>query len=393
MSWPMVEIGSVVSALSGFAWKSSNYTSMKKNAMPIIRIQNVGECNTPQDFVYWDEQYDNKYIVSSGDILVSLSGNVKVGIWEEPDALLNQRIVKLVPGDEIDKDYFYYSVLNNVNDISNLGKKAVISNISVNDLKKIVIPLPPLSVQKKISVNLKNADLLKKQYEKMSAELNALAQAVFFEMFGDPERNSKKLPFKEFKNLLSELRNGISPSNDGAVDYKVLTLSAVTKNYFNRDSVKLGTFNEIPPSSKHIKVNDLLICRGNGNIKLVGRAVVAGGNMGDVVFPDTIIGASVNQEIINTEYLSHYWKLPMVRNHIESGARTTNGTYKINQKVIESIPIMVPSIELQIEFAQKIAKIKLLMSLSHDKEAMLNSYFNGFMQHAFSGKLDLKKVA
>ena len=57
-------------------WKltSSDYTN---KGIPIIRIQNLGN-NSREVFVYWDKEYDKKYIVKKGDILLSLSGTIPV---------------------------------------------------------------------------------------------------------------------------------------------------------------------------------------------------------------------------------------------------------------------------------------------------------------------------
>lgn len=336
MSWPMVEIGSVVSALSGFAWKSSNYTSMKKEAMPIIRIQNVGEYNTPQDFVYWDEQYDNKYVVSSGDLLVSLSGNIKVGIWEEPDALLNQRIVKLIPGDKIDKDYLYYSVLKNLNDISNLGKKAVISNVSINDLKKIVIPLPPLPVQKKISVNFKKTDLLKRQCEKMSAELNALAQAVYLEMFGDPISNPLAWP-KVTLDEIAEVQGGLQVTGKRSslpvkVDY--LRVANVYKNELKLDQIKTIQVTQSELDRTRLKIGDMLVVEGHGNKDEIGRTAVWDGSIENCTHQNHLIRVRFDESVAVPEFVSRFLNSDGGRYQINKICNTTSGLNTIDRKSV-----------------------------------------------------------
>jgi type I restriction enzyme S subunit len=92
------------------------------------------------------------------------------------------------------------------------------------------------------------------------------------------------------KSLLSiPLRNGLSPSNSGLVSAKILTLSAITSAEF--DST-LG---------KSVNVCDFLICRGNGNVHLVGKGYFPTCSMIDVTFPDTMIAARTNPEYIERE--------------------------------------------------------------------------------------------
>ena len=57
---------------------------------------------------------------------------------------------------------------------------------------------------------------------------------------------------------------------------------------------------------------------------------------------------------------------PEVRKQLESGARTTNGTYKINQKVISEIKIICPPIneqEVFADFVKQVNKSKVINQL------------------------------
>ncbi|WP_052443983.1 restriction endonuclease subunit S [Pectobacterium brasiliense] len=399
MSWPMVEIGSVVSALSGFAWKSSNYTSMKKDAMPIIRIQNVGEYNTPQDFVYWDEQYDNKYVVSSGDILVSLSGNIKVGIWEEPDALLNQRIVKLIPGDKIDKDYLYYSVLKNLNDISNLGKKAVISNVSVNDLKKIVIPLPPLPVQRKISMNFKKTDLLKRQSEKMSSELNALAQAVYEFNVGISAKENSNWSSYTISDLCdtskSSMRTGpfgsdLKHSEFVSSGVAVIGIDNAVSNEFRWVERRFITKQKYEKLKRYtVHPHDVIITI----MGTTGRVAVIPADIPLAISTKHLAVLTLDKNKANPHFIADTLKW---NSHvIEQIKRSNKGAIMdgLNLGTIKSLAVVLPPKEIQDEYVLKAKAIQDRIAETKELSLSLELQFNALMQRAFSGKLNPKKVA
>jgi len=141
-------------------------------------------------------------------------------------------------------------------------------------------------------------------------------------------------------------RNGLSPSSDGTVIAKVLTLSAITGDRFDETQFKESTFHSKPSSNQTVDHRDFLICRGNGNIQLVGRGFFPTHNMEDTLFPDTMIAVRPNAEIL-PEFLEFLWNGDVVRRQIEAMARTTNGTFKINQKMFERIEIPLPSIPEQ----------------------------------------------
>lgn len=151
-------------------------------------------------------------------------------------------------------------------------------------------------------------------------------------------------------SFMNNMRNGVSPSKKGTFAEKVLTLSAVTQGTFDPDAWKDGIFDECPPDDKRIRTSEFYMCRGNGNKKLVGTAVFSEENRNDLVFPDTVIAAHINENVVLIPYLYVAWKLPAVREQIESNARTTNGTYKINQSVLSNVSILVPPVERQQEF-------------------------------------------
>ena len=146
------------------------------------------------------------------------------------------------------------------------------------------------------------------------------------------------------------MRNGVSPSKKGLHAEKVLTLSAVTQGAFDPEAWKDGIFDECPPADKRIHTSEFYMCRGNGNKMLVGTAVFSPEDHDDLVFPDTVIAAHIDSNIILLPYLFVAWKMPSVRKQIEENARTTNGTYKINQTVLSNIELIVPPLEKQNEF-------------------------------------------
>jgi type I restriction enzyme S subunit len=99
--------------------------------------------------------------------------------------------------------------------------------------------------------------------------------------------------------------------------------------------------------SKRVDHRDFLVCRGNGNPRLVGLGFFPERDLPDVVFPDTMIAIRVDTGHIDRKYLEFVWRSKGVRGQIEAGARTTNGTFKINQGVVMGIRIPVPPIEEQ----------------------------------------------
>ena len=110
------------------------------------------------------------------------------------------------------------------------------------------------------------------------------------------------------------------------------------------------------------------------------------------MFPDTIIGVTIKSDAINKQFLEILWKTNLIRPQIEQSARTTNGTYKINQGVINGINIILPPQMLQNQFAAIVAKVQVIKSRYQQSLTDLENLYGVLSQKAFKGELDLSRT-
>ena len=203
--------------------------------------------------------------------------------------------------------------------------------VNATTLKSLQIPLPPLDERRRIAEMLDRAEALRTKRRAALVQLDSLTHSIFQDLFGDHAASQTEWPSFRLQDVLSmPLRNGLSPSNSGSVNAKVLTLSAITGSEFDPTAWKMSTFNAKPPADQSVDELDFLICRGNGNIHLVGKGYFPKRAMAEVTFPDTMIAARVAPYRIERAFLQHIWNSSAVRHPVESLARTTNGSFKVN---------------------------------------------------------------
>jgi type I restriction enzyme S subunit len=252
---------------------------------------------------------------------------------------------------------------------------------------KIKIPLPPLEEQRRIAAILDKADQLDKNRLSAIQSVEALQGSLFNEISNASMYPNKNLEQYRLSDLLEiPLRNGLSPSTEGSVEFSVLTLSAITRGRFKLESTKKGVFNSIPPREKTVNREDFLICRGNGNLNLVGLGEFPGTTDESTAFPDTMIAARLRHELVSPTYFATAWKQQSIRSQILGKSRTTNGTYKINQTSLESIVISLPSLERQAAFAGRVAPLRalaekhessMLARLAELKSSIIDHFLHG----------------
>ncbi|MFH8793799.1 hypothetical protein [Streptomyces sp. NPDC017941] len=248
------------------------------------------------------------------------------------------------------------------------------------------VPLPPLGEQERIAAIFDRVDALRAKRREAVALLGDLAQSIFRSMFG--EVTNVESPLVRLDDVLERrLSNGVSPASQGTVASQVLTLSAVTRGRFDGDARKLAKFMSDPTVDYSVSRDLFLICRGNGNRNLVGRGVFPRVDMNDTVYPDTVLAAPIRSNVVNSVYLENVWATPGVRRQIERVSRTTNGTYKVNQKTMGAVTFALPSMERQREFARKIQAVEEVKGARVAHLATLDELFTSFQHRAFSGTL------
>ena len=249
---------------------------------------------------------------------------------------------------------------------------------------QIKVPLPPLEEQRRIAGILDAADALRRRRREALALLDTLPSAIFSEMFGD----IAGLPSVPFGQVIHDIGNGVSPSRGGTVEDEVLTLSAVTGVSFDSSKRKSDKFSGAIPAGKRVETGDFLLCRGNGNPDLVGSAKLADNTGEGFVYPDTIMRAKLNEARVVPSYVASLWKHNHIRDQITAGARTTNGTMKINQTTVKNIEIPLPHLASQAEFARRANEIETgikAQQVAHLSE--LEALFASLQSRAFAGEL------
>ena len=126
-----------------------------------------------------DFQRLKRFEVKTNDLIMSCSGTMgKIAIIPDnaPKGIINQALLKLTPKNNIDSHYLKYYFENTISKIMNdSARGGAIKNVaSVSELKKISIPVPPLSVQENIVKILDRFDRLNNDMsEGLPAEIEA----------------------------------------------------------------------------------------------------------------------------------------------------------------------------------------------------------------------------
>lgn len=114
-------------------------------------------------------------------------------------------------------DYKYVTYAINSPDFRNNLESQITGTtrlrIAGKKLKELQIPLPPLATQQRIAAILDAADALRRKDQELLQKYDALAQAIFIDMFGDPVKNEKGWEVKKLGEVLDVDAKAVAPNS------------------------------------------------------------------------------------------------------------------------------------------------------------------------------------
>lgn len=208
MEWKEVKLGDVCEIITGFPFPGKKYS---KEGIRVVRGDNVTIGNLRWDTEKdkrWNEPFDKTeyYSLQANDIVIGMDGSRvgknKARIKEEDLPLLLAQRVACVRNNELaEQDYLYYNIFSKkfVDYVNSIHTGSAIPHISQKQIEDYKILLPNIEDQRRIASILSSLDRKIGLNNKINADLEEMAQAIFKNWFVDFE------PFKDGKFVDSEL--------------------------------------------------------------------------------------------------------------------------------------------------------------------------------------------
>ena len=270
---------------------------------------------------------------------------------------LNDSGLSVKAGDKLYQSYLNYNIISLNDDIYHLGKGAAQRNLDVKSFKKLTIAIPPQSTQLAIVSELDKINELIRLKKEQLKDFDNLAQSLFYEMFGDPVENEKGWEVKKLGEI-GEFKNGLNFSKDeNGHSIKFLGVSDFqNKKSIASDQLAYISLSERVQEDYLLKTGDIVFVRSNGNKELIGRSVKM-----YITEPTTYSGfcirCRITDEKVDKDYIAILLKTPIIRQFMTNSGRGCNIS-NLNQKVLNSIPTILPPLSLQRLFAQRIEQIE-----------------------------------
>jgi type I restriction enzyme S subunit len=237
------------------------------------------------------------------------------------------------------------------------------------EVAKIKIPVPSLEEQARIVKLLDEADELRKLRAQADRRAAALIPALFHDMFGDPGTNSKGWPVKPFGDLASNQDGRRKPvkASDRAGrkgEYPYYGASGII------DYVEEYLFDETA----------LLI--GEDGANLLARSTPIAFLAHGKYWVNNHAHVVTDNGKADLNYLCAALNLRDLTDYVTGSAQP-----KLNQANMNRMPIPVPPLPLQKEFAARVSEIRALQAVQAASRRRLDELFQSLLHRAFQGEL------
>lgn len=388
----------------GSALKKDMFVPKSDMTVKVYEQQNAINKDWHLERYFITEEYANKlsgFRVEGGDIIVSCAGTIgetyEIPLDAEP-GIINQALMRIkVKESIVNKKMFNILFTNMIDDFTRVHSNgSAIKNIPpFSDLKPMVVFVPKMDEQNKISSYFSNLDHLITLHQRKCDETKKLKKYILQKMF---PQNGRKVPEIRFKGFTDEWEQrkleefgkatgGTSIESEFSEDgiYKVISIGSYSENSVYNDQ-GIRAIKSDKTSNRVLNRNNLTMILNDkttsGNI--IGRVLLIE-ESGIYVYNQRTERIEINLDEYDPVFLYEMLNAPNIREKIIKQAQGNTQIY-VNWTAISLLEYMIPSKEEQVKIGEYLHSISNLITLHQHKCEELKKLKKFMLQNMFTQK-------
>lgn len=262
---------------------------------------------------------------------------------------------------------------------------AKMPRLGTKDLMNAEIPVPSIEQQKKISEKFKKLEQLISLRKQQLAKLDELVKARFVETFGDMLLNSlgwSEKPLECLADIVSGIIKGRKTTETDLQEVPYMAVSNVKNGYIDWTTVKtiLATRQEM--EQYRLLPDDILMTEG-GDPDKVGRGAIIKNPLENSIHQNHIFRVRLDESELLPSFFAEYLQHQKAKRYFLGCAKQTTGIASINMRQLKSLPVLLPPLSLQNQFAAFVERVdqqkqtvqQSLEKLELLKKALMQEYF------------------
>lgn len=297
---------------------------------------------------------------------------------------INQDVKALTPTDDVLPEFLFWFLLAKANYIERMGAGATVKGVTLNDIKSIIMPLPPIVEQHRVVDILFRAEgivRLRREAEKKAAEL---IPALFLDMFGDPATNPKRWPIVKLSDFCGKcLTKNPKKNPDDIFSYVDIAAIDNERGQITGSTLTLS-INAPSRARQTIRVGDIILSTVRPNLR--GSAFVPSDLDGQICST----GFCVLRPLHNSNSAFVY---ALVRGNWFVGElmkKVRGAQYPaVSDKDVFGLMFPLPPKELQKKFEVGVEQIRSIQSQQSAATAKAQATFDALLAQVFANNNDI----
>ena len=204
-------------------------------------------------------------------------------------------------------------------------------------------------------------------------------------MFGDPCNNKANFPKLTMDEIADKITDGdhATPKRESS-GHKLLSCRNIKNGYIDfsagLDYVGEDEFNRMRKRCNPEYGDILISCSGT-----IGRTTSIKTNEEFVLVRSAAL-VKIQKDKVNSTYMEYYLRTEYMQSTMQSSSKSS-GQANLFTGPIKKLPIIIPPLNLQNQFAERVQAIEVQKALAKASLDKSEELFNSLLQRAFKGEL------
>ncbi|MEZ8241614.1 restriction endonuclease subunit S [Vibrio tasmaniensis] len=373
-----------------------------ESGVPCVRVVDLSK-NTlnPIDMIKTSDEIHKSYkktILCEGELMMALRGEIGLVKKVTPELIganITRGLARLSPIKSVDSDYLLWTLRSNKikNELARKSGGSALQEIALGSLRKIVLPIPPLSEQRKIAKILSIWDKAISTTEKLIETSKQQKKALMQQLLTGKKRLVNPETGKVFEgdweevkieNIASKVMVGIASAATHAYStsgIRMLRNLNIKNGWIDHsDILFVSEKYEYQHRNKRLKTGDILTVRTG----YPGLSAIVPEKFNNAQCFTSLI-TRLNQEMALPDFVCKYINSEFGKKFISSGE--AGGAQKnVNAAILKKMPIPLPALNEQQTISTVLSVADKEIEVLEAKLAHFKQEKKALMQQLLTGK-------
>lgn len=296
----------------------------------------------------------------------------------------NQGFINFVCGADLQPEFLAYWLRTQRGKMLQHAGGTTFKEIARGTLRKFEIAFPSLAEQRRIVDRLSRAEAIVRLRREAQRKAAELIPAIFLDLFGDPAANPKSWPVEPFENVIRFTRYGPRFPNreysDKLQGGRILrTTDIQSDGTIVADEAPMLPMTDDELQKYTLEPNTIVITRTGATI---GKVALYENSKEPAVAGAYLIEIRLTERVV-APYVLHLLLGAYGQQRLTSGSRAV-AQPNINVPTIAAIPVPLPPLDLQCQFAAKAEAVRSLVARQTAALATAQTAFDALLHRAFA---------